>query len=119
MKKFKNIFYVILALYLVATIIFITNTDAMFDRFGIYSFISFLQVWVFIGLFLLVAEVIIENLHIRKLQHKIKVLNDELTKTKIKFYDREVEREENDKSMKSFESTLKHKKDDDTSYPPS
>lgn len=119
MKKFKNIFYLILALYVVATIIFITNTDAMFDRFGIYSFINFLQVWVIIGLFLLVAEVIVENLHIRRLQHKMKTLDDELTKTKIKFYDREVERDENEKSIKAFESTLKPKKDNDTSYPPS
>lgn len=118
MKKFKSILYVILAIYLVATIIFITSIDAMFDRFGIYSFINFLQVWVIIGLVLLVTEVIVENLHIRSLQHKIKVLDNELTKTKIKFYDREVERDETEKSIKSFESTIKPKKDNDTSYPP-
>jgi hypothetical protein len=118
MRKFKKIFYIILAIYLVATIVFIAYIDGMFDRFGIYNFINFLQVWVIIGLILLVSEVIVENLHERRLQHKIKVLEDEVSRTKIKFYDREVEREENEKSLKSFQSSLKPNKDNDTPYPP-
>lgn len=93
MKKFKRIFYaicllpvlIVILIYLFQdSILFETESSLYMGRIGMAKFLIKLGG---ISLFLFVAEIIVENIHISSLNKKVAALEKEKLELKAKLYD--------------------------------
>ncbi len=87
MRKFKIVFYIIYFGFIVTSVYFAMNTDAMFKQFGMFSFLKFLQYWGAFGMLLLLFEWIVENIHLYQVRRKNKKLEKEVMSLKSELYE--------------------------------
>lgn len=87
MRKFKIVFYIIYFGFIVTSIYFAMNTDAMFKQFGMFSFLKFLQYWGAFGMLLLLVEWVVENIHLFQVRRKNKKLEKEVMSLKSELYE--------------------------------
>ncbi|MEQ8712442.1 MAG: hypothetical protein RIC80_05470 [Cyclobacteriaceae bacterium] len=87
MRKFKIVFYIIYFGFIVTSVYFAMNTDAMFKQFGMFSFLKFLQYWGAFGMLLLLFEWIVENIHLFQVRRKNKKLEKEVMSLKSELYE--------------------------------
>lgn len=87
MRKFKIVFYIIYFGFIVTSIYFAMNTDAMFKQFGMFSFLKFLQYWGAFGMLLLLLEWVVENIHLFQIRRRNKKLEKEVMSLKSELYE--------------------------------
>jgi hypothetical protein len=112
MKSFKKFFYSLYFLYLAGTIFLAFRYEHYLNN-NMFGFLSFLQWWAAIGLFLYIAEWIVENIHLRLLKNKISSLEKEKDALKVKMYDMETRPQEIDESIRAFKKSLPDKEEGD------
>ena len=108
MKSVKTFFYVICLLYIGASFVFIFFHDQIFDLFD-RSVLSFLKIWMVVGLALFLLEILWENLTLSSRKREANKLKKDIESLKAKIYDMEEKEREHDKALKSFENSLKPK----------
>lgn len=111
MKKFKEIFYVILILYLILSIFIILSSDRLNDRYGLLQINTFMFIWVAIGVFTMCLGFIYQILNQRQLNQKNALLEKELARIKIKLFDESELKEEEIKSTKTNHPLIDEKTD--------
>lgn len=87
MRKFKIVYYIIYASYIGTSVYFALDIEAMFKQFGMFSFLKFLQYWAAFGMFLLVFEWMLENIHLFQLRRKNKKLEKQIMSLKSELYE--------------------------------
>ena len=87
MRKFKIVYYIIYAAYIGTSVYFALDIEAMFKQFGMFSFLKFLQYWAALGMFLLVFEWIVENIHLFQIRRRNKKLEKEIMTLKSELYE--------------------------------
>ena len=90
MRKFKLVFYPIYFLFLIVSVLSSYNSEYMMNSLGITGTILFLKYWVGLGIGLLTAEWIVENIHIKSLKKRLSILQKENTEIKARLYDLEI-----------------------------
>ncbi len=108
MKSAKTFFYVICLLYIATSFVFIFFHDRIFDLFD-RSTLNFLKIWAVVGLVIFLLEIIWESLTLSNRRREANKLRKEIESLKAKIYDMEEKEREDEKAMKSFESSLKPK----------
>lgn len=120
MKKFRTVLVVLSAIYIVLTIIFLLNDEALYNRFNLLNLISYLQGWIIVGLVLLASIIIVGSLYINELKKRYKRLEAEHKGVKAKVFDieeerkneisrRQAEEEETERKLGAFNESLKKK----------
>lgn len=132
MKKFRTVLIVLSALYVLTTLIFLFNEEALFNNFNLLRLIDYLQAWIIVGLLLLIGVVVAGSLYINALQRRNKKLEAEHKEMKARVFDIEEERkaeisrqqteeEETERKLGAFNQSLKNKNkpaDGDEGLPP-
>ena len=113
MKRFKTFFYIVYFLFLIVTVFFVFYYDYLFDRFGMMSFVNFLQFWALLGMVIFLTEWIVENIHIKRLKSRIAKLEKDNLNLKAKLFDQEEEKREIDRSIQTFDESIKKKENKD------
>ncbi len=95
MKKFKKIFYIIYFIFILSTFIVTVFYELFFNNLT-YDFIlntlpKWIQIWVILGIVLMVTEWIMETIHIRRLKQRNLELEQSITSLKAKIFDQEEE----------------------------
>ena len=111
MKRFKTIFYILYFLFLVVSVFLIFYYDFIRVRFTTQSYVNFLQFWALLGLVIFLTEWIVENIHIKRLKGRISKLEKDNLNLKAKLFDQEEEKREIDRSIHSFDESIKKKED--------
>jgi Na+-transporting NADH:ubiquinone oxidoreductase subunit NqrC len=120
MKKLRTVLIVLSAIYIVLTIIFLLNSDSLFNSFNLLKLIDYLQAWIVVSLLLLTGVIIAGSLYIRNLNSRYKKLDTEYNKVKARVYDieqerkaeiaqRRVEEEATEQKLGAFNKSLKEK----------
>lgn len=119
MKKLRIVLIVLSAIYVVLTIAFMLNDESLFNRFNLLNLINYLQVWIIVGLVLLIGVIMSGTLYIRSLIARNKKLEKEFNAVKARLYDIEEERktgiarskaeeEETEQKLEAFNQSLKN-----------
>jgi len=106
MKKLKLVLYIIVIIYVIATVLLVINQDVVINRFGFGDSINYLIIWLLVGLCLFIAEFALQTIHVGKLKKEINRLEKDNLNLKAKLFDQEEERKEVDRSIHSFEDSL-------------
>lgn len=120
MKRFRTVLVVLSALYVLVTIIFLFNEEALFNNFNLLRLIDYLQAWIMVGLLLLVSVIVVGSLYINALQQRYKKLETEYKGVKARLFDIEEERKaeitrskaeeaETERKLSAFNQSLKNK----------
>ena len=86
MRKFKIIFYIVYFGFILTSIYFAMYTEVMFKQFGMFRFLKFLQYWAAFGMLLMLAEWLVENIHLFQIRRKNKKLEKEVMSLKSELY---------------------------------
>lgn len=120
MKRFRTVLIVLSGLYVLTTLIFIFNEEALFNNFNLLKLIDYLQAWIIVGLLLLIGVIIVGSLYINALKQRYKKLEAEHKSVKARLFDIEeerkteitrskVEEEETERKLGAFNQSLKNK----------
>lgn len=128
MKKFRTVLVVISAIYIVLTIIFLLNDEALYNQFNLLKLIDYLQAWILVGLILLAGVIIVGSMYIKTLHQRYKKLEAEHKSVKARLFDIEEERkgeisrskaeeEETERKLGAFNESLKKKEQKENPAP--
>lgn len=109
MKKLRTVLIVLSAIYIVLTIIFLLNSESLFNRFNLLKLIDYLQAWIVVSLVLLAGVIIAGSLYIRSLNSRYKKLETEYNKVKARVYDIEQERKTEIEQRRAEEEATEQK----------
>jgi uncharacterized membrane protein len=109
MKKLRTVLIVLSAIYIVLTIIFLLNSDSLFNSFNLLKLIDYLQAWIVVSLVLLTGVIIAGSLYIRSLNSHYKKLETEYNKVKARVYDIEQERKTEIEQRRAEEEATEQK----------
>ena len=108
MKSAKTFFYIISLLYIATSFVFVFLHERILDLFD-QRVLNFLKIWIVVGLAFFLMEIIWEKLSLNSRRREANRLQKEIASLKAKMYDMEEKERENEKALKSFESSLKSK----------
>ncbi|MGB3617952.1 MAG: hypothetical protein WBA12_07520 [Catalinimonas sp.] len=87
MKLLRNLLYAVVALYLVVSLILLLFGERALLSFGVAYDEGFWNFWLTVGMFVLIAEVLIESAQTSALKRRVRKLQQEINEVKARYYD--------------------------------